>query len=983
MKAQARNKSILQKFIIPILVIMFAQTVLFACIFLFGGTITRLNDNSFDILTERTSSRRNHLQNEMIQKWSNLGQAETEINATIDAILAAHALTPENINTETSSQILNAVSGDIISLLRDNSVTDAFIILNSDTETKQGLYLRDLDPTTNSADNADIQIEHAPPSVTKQLGISLSSSWSPNLQLSVGGENSKFYYMPFDAALQYPDAQSSNLGYWSLPFVPSNGSAQSVVTYTIPLRTSEGAVYGVLGTGVTMDYLASDLPYEEININKKGVYILGVMHGDSTEITDVVTSGPMSNMISGSSGTTTVAADPYREGIYTILGDSRAKNSVYANIQPLRLYNTNTPFENDQWVLSGMIESKYLLDSSYHVMTMVLISFAVSIAFGIISAIIVGRRLTSPITALVHTLRSSSAETELALQKTHIIEIDRLADAVQALNQDVEKTASRFSQIIHAADVSIGAYEYNAAANRVVFSGDFFSMLDLPERAHMSGEEFTALMKGLMKNTETQSDADTFVIKFIKKNNDVRWLRLKSTDKDSMSFGVLTDVTREIAEKRKIEYERDYDPLTNLLNRRAFHAKMKEIYRKPDQLKIAAFMMWDLDNLKYINDTYGHDYGDKYIIAAANVLRHFSKLQNAVVSRVSGDEFYVFLYGYESKDSARAVIHSVREEMNSASMLLPDSRQTKIGASAGVAWYPDDATNYSILIKYADFSMYTAKRTEKGQLFEYNSELYERDSFLLNSKEELDQLIDDESLDYVFQPIVNAHTGDIFGYEALMRPDSSSHLQEPAAVLRVAEIQSRLQQIEKLTLFNAARSFSKFSEITGDKKLFINTLPGHMLFGDDITAFETEFHDILDRFVFELIETDRLNDTLTRRKLEYCKTWGAQIAIDDYGTGYSNESILLSLNPDYVKIDIALVHNINADPNRQLLLKNLLAYLRSQNIAVIAEGVENAEEMRLLITYGIDYLQGYYLGAPESVPAFSSARAEEIRSCQP
>ena len=89
------------------------------------------------------------------------------------------------------------------------------------------------------------------------------------------------------------------------------------------------------------------------------------------------------------------------------------------NTQPLRLYNTNTPFENEQWVLSGIIESRYLLDSSYHVMLMVLISFVISIVFGIISAIIIGRILTTPIAALGHTLRSSTAETPLHFPKTY------------------------------------------------------------------------------------------------------------------------------------------------------------------------------------------------------------------------------------------------------------------------------------------------------------------------------------------------------------------------------------------------------------------------------------------------------------------------------------------------------------------------------------------------------------------------------------
>lgn len=979
MRVRGKDKSILQKFMIPILSIMLAQTILFACIFLFGGTINSLDNNSFDILTERTLSRKNYLENSMLH-WANLEKAENEINSAVSDLFASDGVKPGDIDQETASRILNTVSDDVIRLLRENSVTDAFIVLNNSSQTKQGLYLRDLDPTTNSEDNSDLQIEHAPPSVTKQLGISLSSAWTPNLDLRENDDNAKFYYMPIEAALTYPEAQSSDLGYWSLPFISSENSAQYVTTYTIPLRTSDGMVYGVLGTGVLTDYVASRLPHEEINIDKKGVYVLGIMKDGASEIVPVATSGAMSAWIMGSEKTTELTPDPKREGIYTVHSNNNVAGTVYTNMQPLRLYNTNTPFEGDQWVLLGMLESKYLLDSSYQVMMMVLVAFFSSILFGIISAVIVGRKLTSPIAALVHTLRSSSAEARLNLKKTHITEIDRLADAVQTLSKDIEKTASRFSQIIHAADISIGAYEYNEATNQVVFSGEFFPMLGLPDRTNMTGEEFASLMKEVMGHAEVQADPDTVIAKIIGRNGEMRWLRLKNVNKDFQWFGVLTDITHEILEKRKIEYERDYDPLTNLLNRRAFHAAMQNIFKDPKQLKTAAFVMWDLDNLKYINDTYGHDYGDKYIITAANVLHRFAKSKNTVISRISGDEFYVFLYGHDSKESMRSTIQEIWESMNSATMPLSDSRSIKIGASAGVSWYPDDTKNYHTLIKYADFAMYTAKKQEKGQLFEFDKARYKRDSFLLNSKEELDKLIKDDSLTYAFQPIVDAHTGDIFGFEALMRPHYK-YLNQPTDVLRVAEAESRLRQIERLTLFNSVRNFIRFPESVTGKKLFVNTLPGQMLFGDDIIAFQEEFSNILDQLVFELIETDRLDDEITHKKLKYFKAWGAQIAIDDYGTGYNNESVLLKLNPDYVKIDMSFVRNIDTDQNRQLLLQTMLSYLKSQNIRAIAEGIETPAEMRHVISCGVDYLQGYYLGMPADTPAISSIRAEEIHSC--
>lgn len=983
MRKRIRDKSIMHKFMIPILAIMLAQTVLFACIFLFSGTVSRLNDNSFDILTERTQSRKNYLQNEMIQKWSNLDSAEVSINAAVEEILTIYNRSAAQIDQETGTAILNTISGDLITLLREHAVTETFVILDGfeNSTTKQGLYFRDLDPTTNSDDNSDLQVERAPSSVTKKLGISLSSTWSSNFELAFADENSKFYYLPLNAASNYPDALASDLGYWSHPFSPSPDFGSSIVTYTIPLRASDGTVYGVLGTGITTDYLADFLPYSEIDINKKGSYLLGILEGESSDLTPVVTSGPMAKMYIGTSGTVSLIPYASYDDIYTLAKNDRVTNDVYVSTQPLRLYNTNTPFEDEQWILSGIIEGKYLLDSSSHVIVMVLISFIISILFGIISAVIVGKVLTAPITILSHALRASTAETPLHFPKTHITEIDSLADAVQILNRDVERTASRFSQIIQAADISMGAYEYNPVTNQVLISGKFLSLFGLPERTHMSSEEFSAQLKRFSAAREENMDRSTYIYKIQSKEGGLRWLRLRLIGDDKPYMGVLSDVTRELLEKRKIEYERDYDTLTNLLNRRAFHAAMKEAFSHSETLKIAAFMMWDLDNLKYINDTYGHDYGDEYIRSMANILKRFIPYNNAIVSRISGDEFYVFLYGYDNRDSVMNIIRSIKAEMDTEPFQLTQKKQTRLRASVGVAWYPDDAINYFDLIKYADFAMYTVKNTEKGQIAEFDNNLYHRDSFLLHSKEELNKLIEEESVQYVFQPIVDARTGEIFAYEALMRP-ISAHLTTPTDVLRIAETQSQLRRIERLTLFKSVRTYLQYPEAAANRKLFINTLPGQMISGRDVHEFEYEFRGILDHLVFEFMETEKLDSEFTREKLDYYTKWNCQIAIDDYGTGYNNDAILLRLHPDYVKIDMSIVRNIDTDQNRQLMLQNLLSYLKYQQIRVIAEGVETFAEMKTLISYGIDFLQGYYTGMPEATPAAASIRAEEIRSCQ-
>ena len=165
--------------------------------------------------------------------------------------------------------------------------------------------------------------------------------------------------------------------------------------------------------------------------------------------------------------------------------------------------------------------------------------------------------------------------------------------------------------------------------------------------------------------------------------------------------------------KAKIEYERDYDLLTNLLNCRAFHAQMQQLFQPSGKLKVAALIMMDLDNLKYINDTFGHDYGDQYIRAAANALR-IGTPDSAVLSRMSGDEFYIFLYGYDTEDQVREKIDQLQKSIQTSTLDLPNRPSFTIRASAGVAWYPKDSENYEQLIRYADFAMYSVKEHDEG-----------------------------------------------------------------------------------------------------------------------------------------------------------------------------------------------------------------------------------------------------------------------------
>lgn len=983
MKKKNKSKSIIIRFLLPMLLVMVLQGCLFCGAILLGGTVEQLDTNAMDILAERVVGRRNYLQNEMIGRWSNLETTVNSVRSAVGDTLRRTGAGYEDlvVNSELSSELLDGLTDDLISMLRKNVVTGTFLILNGkDGSTqKTGLYIRDLDPVSNPNDTSDLLFERAPAAIAKRVGVTMDTWWTPSFDFS-GTGNYDYFMKPYQAAKEQPNLAYSDLAYWSPAFALSEGD-RDVMTYSVPLVADDGTVYAVLGIEVTMDYLRTLLPAQEVDADKNGAYVLAMDADGNGSFDNVLTSGVAYKKMLGDSTQTNLSTEK-NDGLFEVKGNAQgeADSKIYGNVQYLKLYNSNTPFSGNRWAVIGVVEEAKLFGFSRHVQFIVAAATLLSITIGIVSLFIVGYYLIRPILELSKKVRSRSSEMSQRFERTHIKEIDELASAIEYLSKNVAEAASKLTQIIEIADMPIGAFEFRFDSDVVFCTDHFFSILGMNDVALQDGylkkDEFRSLLHSIDGCLEEENAEErTGVYKLVRTSGLTNWVSIRTVKDDERILGVVVDVTKETLEKRKIQYERDYDLLTNLLNRRSFLEQLSALFEEPEGLGVAAMVMFDLDNLKYINDTYGHDYGDEYIRFAANTLKLFIP-HRALVSRISGDEFYVFIYGYQSKDEIRKIVDEVQDTLYATVLPLPDKQSQKIRASAGVTWYPDDAQNYEALLKYADFAMYQIKNSSKGSIGEFSMQSYAKNSFLLQSKEDLNHLIDDRLVRYVFQPIVDAHTGEVFAYEALMRPQLPA-LSSPLDVLTLARSQSKLYQIEYLTLFKSLETFASFGERTRDTKLFVNSIPNQVLTQKDFERFQREFAPYLHRIVIELTESEKHNETFTAQKQVYLEQWGSCFALDDFGTGYNGEAMLLSVVPGFIKIDMSIVRGIDADPDRQSICKNLVSYSRQRQIKVIAEGVETLGELQTLIDCQVDYLQGYYLGKPEEEPMDIPAKQKE------
>ena len=434
----------------------------------------------------------------------------------------------------------------------------------------------------------------------------------------------------------------------------------------------------------------------------------------------------------------------------------------------------------------------------------------------------------------------------------------------------------------------------------------------------------------------------------------------------------------EALERRRIEHERDYDILTGLYNRQAFRRACEELFAHPEKLGHAALVMTDLDNLKQINDTYGHDWGDQYLRQTGRCLAQ-STPAGTLCARLSGDEFLLFFYGYRSREEIRRKLEELREALHASTSTLPNGSELHISISAGVAWYPENSTDYNTLKKYADFAMYQVKHSEKGEMREFDAGMYNQEAYALQTRNEFEEMLRQEAVDYYFQPIFSARSGRVVAYEALMRPRMPT-LRSPLAVLKLARELGRLYDVERLTVFKASETFQDLRRkglIREDALLFVNSIANVSLNDADVREYNRLYGDLLPDFVVEITEEEELNLKELERK-RYVPGASGTVALDDYGSGYSNGNSLLTIEPRYVKVDISIIRNIDTNTDKQQFLTGLVTYAKPRSIQVLAEGVETMAELQKVLELGVDLLQGYGCARPAPVPGPIAPEAMDV-----
>ncbi|MBR4069235.1 MAG: EAL domain-containing protein [Clostridia bacterium] len=406
------------------------------------------------------------------------------------------------------------------------------------------------------------------------------------------------------------------------------------------------------------------------------------------------------------------------------------------------------------------------------------------------------------------------------------------------------------------------------------------------------------------------------------------------------------------------------DPISGLPNVKGAQQWFESFSQQAENRnRTMAISVYGVPKYSYIYEHYGIQDCEELLTFIGNALQECNP-QDSYIAHIADNEFVVITQFAPGAD--------IEETVNQAAAMF-FSKVTSYNEQSSKTYYLEINHGCSIIdpgwsgslesfVKYAVGEMYLNRmRSGDGRLVKekHSSEDY-YSAFNL--------LVEKNLFTYHFQPIVDARTGNVYAYEALMRTAGGINM-SPLDVLEIARKYGRLYEIEKATLFNVMRHYVERYEEFGGHLLFINTIPGHFLNDEDCELLMEMYGEYMDHVVFELTEQNTISDNELQaiRRLRRDGE-SAQIAVDDYGTGHSNIVNLLRYAPQVIKIDRFLISGIQNDINKQMFVKNTIEFARLNGIKTLAEGVETFDELQTVIEYGMDLVQGYYLGYPIAEP---------------
>lgn len=475
--------------------------------------------------------------------------------------------------------------------------------------------------------------------------------------------------------------------------------------------------------------------------------------------------------------------------------------------------------------------------------------------------------------------------------------------------------------------------------------------------------------------SELKDSKGSFTAEFRLKvaTGDYKWIQVRGKvltikDRSVKAYGYIGDISSRKKYEEEIRHLAYYDKLTGLMNR-AFIMKMldEKLIDMDAKQENGAVYFVDLDDFKKVNDTLGHDAGDRLLTAAAGRLRDCAG-ENSYVGRLSGDEFLIIKYDIKDRREVADLAYSLTQVFLKGFTI--GDKQVFVTASVGVTLYPEDGTDSEVLLKNADTAMYRAKESGRNKFKFYDESMNKGMMRKAEIEKELRGAIESNELEVFYQPYFSFRTGKLEGMEALLRWNSPKLGNVPPyEFIAIAEEAGLMVELGTWVLRTVCRQ-NRDWRVKGFGDVFTSV---------NISVMQINETGFLETVKGILAETGLPNEALgieinesvllggmryNDKSLETLASVGVRIFLDDFGTGYSSLTYLAKMPLDSIKIDRSFIALVTESSKKVSIIHGIVDLAHKMGLKVIAEGVSTQAQYDILKEIGCDEIQGYLTGRP-------------------
>lgn len=806
----------------------------------------------------------------------------------------------------------------------------------------------------------------------------------------------------------------------SEPYISADETKSLIISASSAIKNTSGNIIGVMGIDVSLDKLSTII--STINMGDSGYAFLYskegtiLAHPDNTlNFKNIQQLNQKGYKDSKTGGDIRYTIRDYNK----LMSESNSDFETLINGRAVLVSVYSSPYTG--WKMASVVPRSELIawiNKTEYIMFFLTLSVFI---FTIFFTLIFTKRITKPITELT-ALMHKAEKGNLTVKATNIQSKDEFGELATGFNVMIEKISSSYEELL--------AVHEELAATEVEIRAQYDELQYKEEALTISDERYQLALEGsndsiwefdlklgvffasdklfeitgykaiknlnintffrklvynedlvfAIKDFEDHINNKTPIYKseFRMKINDGTYIWVSTRGKaliDSNGIAVkiagsITDITERKKSEDKIKFMAYYDALTKLPNRTFFMEKLKEQLEMAKQKNSeGAVFFIDLDDFKNINDTMGHNYGDKLLTYLAKQLESTIN-ENDTLSRLGGDEF-ILLHPYNEESEVEVYAIGLLELFNDFFEI--DNKQIYITASIGVALYPRDGTDINTILKNADSAMYKAKELGKNRFARFDEEMYLK----LERKTCIDRIlrsaIENNELSINYQPQYDAQNNEIYGFEALLRLNSVElGFVSPVEFIPIAEETGYVSKLDSWVLNEACRQSVKWLQAGYKFKSIsvnVSSVDIHQIdFLESVkSVLETTGINpcILELEITETVLMESLDSNV--KILKELMNMGIRIALDDFGTGYSSLNYLMKIPISTLKIDKSFIDNITSNKQNKSIIKNIIQMAHSMDLKVVAEGVETEQQLSMLKEKECDYIQGYYFSKPLSV----------------